>query len=221
MRAFVDVTLSQSDKRLIFIFLFVFIIIFILIGLIGVVIRRITKLMETRMDYEIHEAVIKRVISTPEQLRKYGSIKNRRRFFLESIPVFCIIIASVIAYLVNSFVTGKWADTYFANFGDLFYQWDWDNAVMVKVFGFEVLSEWPAVSNAPHIEVAHIGSYVLCLLWILAMVYLAIVTQAFIARGFLLNRRCHTVFGKSLEGFNYFQDDKEKGAPNVDSTPKK
>jgi len=219
MRAFVDVTLSQSDKKLIFIFLFVFIVAFILLGLIGVLIRRVTKIMETRMDYEIHEAVIRRVISTPEQLRKYGSIKNRRRFFVESIPVFCILIASVLAYLVNSFVTGQWSGHYFTEFGDLFYQWDWENAVRVKVFGIELLSEWPAASNVPHFDMAHLGSYILCILWIGAVVYFAIVIQAFMARGILLNTRCRTVFGKSLEGFNYFKDGNEKGA--TDSTPNK
>lgn len=221
MRTFVDVTLSQSDKKLIFIFLFVFIVVFILLGLIGVLIRRITLIMETRMDYEIHEAVIRRVISTPEQLRKYGSIKNRRRFFVEAIPVFCILIASVLAYLVTSFITGKWSGSYFADFGDLFYAWDWDNAVRVKVFGIELLSEWPATSNVPHFELEHLGSYILCILWLTAVGYFVVVTQAFMARGILLNRRCRTVFGKSLEGFNYFQDEKEKGAPIPESTPKK
>ena len=173
------------------------------------------------MDYEIHEAVIRRVISTPEQLRKYGSIKNRRRFFVESIPAFLIILVSVIAYVINAFVTGKWTNTYFKEFGDFFYQWDWENAPTVKVFGVKVLSEWPATTNVPHFELEHLGSYILCILWLAATIYFAIVIQAFIARGFLLNRRCRTVFGKSLEGFNYFQDDKEKGAPVTDNTPKK
>lgn len=222
MRSFVDLTLNENDKKLLFIFLFIFIILFIILGLIGVLIRRISKLMASRMDYEIHEAVTYRVITTPGQLRKYGRAKNRRRFFIESLPVFGIIVASALTYVVNSLITGSWADDYFGNFGKLFYQWDWANEDnFVTFWGLKLLAQWPPVSNVPTFTLEHLGSYVLCVLWILAIIYFVVVTQAFISRAFMLNRRCHTVFGKSLEGFNYFQDDKEKGAPIPEDASKK
>ncbi|MBR5991098.1 MAG: hypothetical protein IK034_04665, partial [Bacilli bacterium] len=72
MRTFVEFALSENDKRLLFILLIVFLIIFLILGLIGVLIRTISRAFSRRIDYEIHEAVTSRVITTPEQLKKYG-----------------------------------------------------------------------------------------------------------------------------------------------------
>ena len=96
MRYYVEFALSENDKRLLFILLIVFLIIFLLLGLLGVLIRTISKAFSRRIDYEIHEAVTNRVITTPEQLKKYGRAKNNRLFFKQAIPPFIILAASLL-----------------------------------------------------------------------------------------------------------------------------
>lgn len=214
MISFVEMTLSQNDKRLLFVLLIVFVILFILLGLIGALIRKVSGTFARRMDYEIHDAVTKRVIKTPEQLKKYGRIKNRRRFFMEAIPPFLIALASLLIFLVSAFITGVWTRDYFGEFSTLLYLWDWaDPDIHTSFFGLDIIREFPPLINEPHFVMEYLPSYILVPTWITAIVYYLIVIQAYIARWSMTNKRAHTVFEKSLDGFNHFKDE-EKGTVN-------
>jgi len=211
-------TLNQSDKRLLYILLIVFVILFIILGLIGALIRKVSSIFAARMDYEMHEAVTRRIIETPEQLKKYGRAKNRRRFFIEAIPPFCIALASVLIYLICSFATGIWSRDYFKEFSNLFFVWDWsDPTIHSKFFGFDIVSDFPPLIHGPQFFIEELPSYILVPVWLTAIIYYIVVIQAFVARWGMVNRRAHTVFEKSLENFNHYDDQKKdtnNGAQN-------
>ena len=211
MNSFVEMTLSQNDKRLLFVLLIVFVILFVLLGLIGALIRKVSTTFAARMDYEIHEAVTRRVIETPEQLKRYGRAKNRRRFFIEAIPPFCIALLSLLIYLVTSFATGIWARDYFKEFTSLFFVWDWASpTIHTKLFGIDVISDFPPLLHGPQFFVEELPSYILVPVWCTSIIYYIVVIQAYVARSSMLNKRAHTVFEKSLEGFNHFDDIQKK-----------
>ena len=181
---FVDFTLSDNDKKLLIVLLFV----------IGWLIRFVTVRFEGRMDYEIHDAVIYRVIQTPEQLRKYGRKKNNRLFVKANLIPFFIALTSLLIWIIYSAIDHVWARDYFGEFSTLLFNFDWSNENCHTVV-------WGA----------YWGSYLLVPLWLIAIIWYAVNTQAYIARELQLNKRMHTVFEKSLDDFNYFDDVKAQG----------
>lgn len=219
MRFLVGLTLNESDRRLLIILLVVVLLLFLLLGLLGMAIRAITLRMSRRMDYEIHDAVIYRVIQTPEALSKYGRKKNQALFFKQSVPPFLIALFSFLFYLVYGGISRNWGQNFFGEFDALFYHFDWGNPDnFVKVFGMTLLAQWPPVSSEPSFEASRWASYVLVPLWLVSIGYYLVVCQAYFARAYLLNRRTHTVFEKSLEDFNFFDDVKATSVPPVQGT---
>jgi hypothetical protein len=189
----------------------------LILGLIGVLIRTISRTFSRRIDYEIHEAVTSRVITTPEQLKKYGIAKNNRLFFKQAIPPFLIMALSLLMYLIYSFASGIWAEDYFGHFSSLLYTWDWANPENYADFwGLTLLRRWPPLLNEPHFVAEYWGAYILVPLWLTAGIYYLVVIQAYVARAMMVEKRSHTVFEKSLEDFNYFNDTK-KDAPAQDA----
>ena len=102
MKAFIDFAMNENDKRLLIVLLFILVFLFLIIGLIGALIRFVTIRFGKRMDYELHEVLIYRVISTPEQLKKYGNIKNNRYLVRRCIPPFLIAFLSLIVWIAYS-----------------------------------------------------------------------------------------------------------------------
>ncbi len=216
MRTFVSVTLNDSDRRLLIILLVIALIVFLLIGALGMLIRYLNKRMSRRMDYEIHDAVVYRVIQTPEQLSKYGRAKNRQLFWKQASPAYLIAIASLIFYIAYSLICKNWKEDYWGNFSTLFYQFDWGNPDnYANVFGITLLAKWPEAIRVPSWHNEYWASYILVPLWIISVIYYLVACQAFLARAFLLNKRTHTVFEKNLDDFNFF-DDIKNGAPTME-----
>ena len=212
MRFLVDFTLSENDKRLLIVLLCILVLLFIIVGLIGVLIRFVTIRFSKRMDYEVHEAVVYRVISSPEQLRKYGDEKNNRFLIKTSLIPFFIGLFSLLIWIIYSAVYHSWARNYFGEFSTLLVNFDWGNPDNYAVFwGINLLRQWPAVVSTPTWVGEFWGSYLLVPLWLTAIIWYAVVIQAYIARAIRLNRLCHSIFEKSLEDFNYFEDDKIQG----------
>lgn len=208
----VDFTLTDNDKKLLVVLLFVLILLFIVVGLLGWLIRFVSVRFEGRMDYEIHDAVVYRVIQSPEQLRKYGRKKNNRLYVKANLIPFFVAIASLLVWIIYSAIDHSWARNYFGEFSTLLFNFDWSNEnCHTVVWGIRVLSRWPDLVSSPHWVNACWGSYLLVPLWLIAIIWYAVNTQAYIARELQLNKRMHTVFEKSLDDFNYFDDVKAQG----------
>lgn len=214
MKFLVGITLNESDRRLLITLLIVILLLFLLLGLLGMVIRAITIRMSKRMDYEIHDTVVYRVIQTPEALAKYGRKKNRALFFTQCVPPFLLGIVALLFYVAYGAITENWGQDFFGEFGSLFYHFDWSNPEnFTKIFGLTFLAQFPPVLKSPHFEVEYWASYTLVPLVLVTAIYYLVNCQAYFARAYLLNRRTHTVFEKSLEDFNFFDEVKATSVP--------
>jgi len=200
-----DFTINEGDKRLLIVLLVFSLLFLLIIGLVGILIRFLTNRFSGRMDYEIQAAVRYRVIHTPEQLWKYGLIKNRRRFFKEaSIPVL-IALFSFFFWLGYSAISGIWSRNYFGEFGTIFFLWDFgDPDSYVNFWGMTLLAKVPPLISSPHLVAEYWVSYILVPLWLIAIGWYVVNIWSYVARLTLLRRRMHTIFEKGLENFNYF-----------------
>ncbi len=207
MKYLVDFSLNESDKRLLIILLVVMVFLFIIIGLIGALIRFVTVRFGKRMDYEVHEAVVLRVITTPEQLKKYGNIKNNRQLIKMAVVPFAIGFVSLLIWIINSTIYGIWARDYFGEFSTLLFNFDWGNPNnFVNFWGLTLLAKWPDLLSSPTWHNEYWGSYILVPLWLTAIVWYLVVIQAYLARAARLNKLSHSIFEKSLDDFDYFDD---------------
>lgn len=207
MRYLIDFALNENDKRLLIILLFIMVFLFIIIGLIGALIRYVTIKFGRRMDYEVHEATVLRVIQTPEQLKKYGKIKNNRYLIRATLPPFLIAVVSLLVWITYSTIYGIWSRDYFGEFSTLLFSFDWGNPDnYVNFWGLTLLARWPSLSSSPTWINAYWGSYILVPMWLTSIIWYAVVIQGFLARWSRLNKLSHSIFEKSLEDFNYFDD---------------
>ncbi len=207
MKTLIDFSLNESDKRLLIVLLVIMIFLFIIVGLIGALIRFVTIRFGKRMDYEVHEAVVLRVITTPEQLKKYGGIKNNRYLVRMSIPPFVLAFLSLIVWILYSTIYGVWARNYFGEFSTLLFNFDWSNPNnFVNFWGLTLLAKWPDLLSSPTWNNAYWGSYLLVPLWLASIVWYIVVIQAYLARKARLNKLSHSIFEKSLDDFNFFDD---------------
>ena len=201
---------NDTDTKLLIILIFVLIIAFILLALIGMAIRKVNKLFQKRMDNEIHDVCVYRIVQNAGELKKYGIKKNNYLFMKQiSIP-FLILLVSLIIYFIYAGLTNNWNEDYFGHFGTLFFQWDFGNPDNYSnFFGLTLLSSWPALSNTPTWHNEYWASYILVPLWLISICYTIVVSQAYVSRFLQLNKRCRTVFDKNLDDFNFYDDIKK------------
>lgn len=219
MKTFIDFAMNENDKRLLIVLLFILVFLFLIIGLIGALIRFVTIRFGKRMDYELHEVLIYRVISTPEQLKKYGNIKNNRYLVRKCTPPFLIAFLSLIVWIAYSVVYGQWARDYFKEFSTLLFTFDWGNPDnFVNFWGLNLLAKWPDLLNSPTWYNEYWGSYILVPLWLVAISWYVVVIQAYLARWSRVNKLSHSVFEQGLDNFNYY-DDMKKGNPLPPNPP--
>lgn len=200
---------GDSDRHLLIIAIVFLVVIFLLLGLLGMAIRATTSAMGKKMDDELHDAVIHRVIDNPKQLLRYGRIKNGRVFFKSALPALAVLLVSIILYVSYAGATGNWHEDFLGHFSTLFWTWDWDDpSCWSNFWGLTLLSGWPPLESSPHWVNEYWASYILVPLWTASIVLFALSVQAWIARLLLLHRRVHSVYGKSLEGFNFYDEEK-------------
>lgn len=214
MNALVGITLNENDRRLLVIFLIVLLVLFIILGLVGMAIRSLFISQGKRVDNELHDAVVYRVIGSPEALKKYGRKKNAQLFVRQSSPAILIGFFLLAFYLVYSSISGEWAVDHFSRFGTLFYEYDWeDESIYVTLWGMRLLNEWPPLVHGPYLDPEYWASYVIVPLLLVFVVYYLVASMAYLSRTIMLNRRARSVYEKTLEGYNFYdalKGDKEK-----------
>lgn len=218
----IDVSLNESDRRLLIVLLIILVLLLVIIGLVGMLIRHVTNVLSKRMDNEIHDVVVYRVVGDPKSLKKYGNIKNNRLFFRQALVPFLIALVSLLIYIIYSATTNSWTEDYFGAFSTLLFKWDWSNPDNYGVFwGMTLLTKWPDLIATPSWHWDYWASYLLVPLWLTSIIYYAIVVQAYIARLSLLHKRCRSVYEKNLDGFKFYDNDPLKRGTAVPpaSTP--
>lgn len=210
IRILASIQLSDTDKKALIILLVILVIALLVIGLLGMAIRATMIHQAKRADSMMHDVAISHVIDNPRAFRKFGFKKNNRALYRDSLIPFLIALVATITWIIYNIATSDWSKNVFADCNDLFFSYDWtgtkEDPVFVKVFGLTLLSRWPDVTHYPEFKIEHLCSYIVAFLYVCSALYMAYVCQAYISRAFMINRRSHEIFHKSLEGFNANED---------------
>ena len=210
------ISLSDSDKRIIFSILLIFIVALVLVGLLGYVLFRIVKFQGKKIDSLVHDVVVTKVITDKKHFLKYGRYKNWALFFKQAyIPVLIIIFAFIILIIHNS-ITNNWTYNPFSTvdgFGTLFFTWKpsgkYTGGILIK-FAELVLD------NTPHFVAEGWAGYIFGPCILVGGVWYLIASGALLGRTIMLYKRSREVFEKSLDGYRQSEtyDTKESNEEN-------
>ena len=211
---YIEVSMSDNDRKLMIVLIVILVLFFILLGLIGMLIRFTMQQQAKHIDTYMHDPVVYRVVADPQHFRKFGHQVNHRLLYRQALVPFILGFASLLFYLIYAGATGTWAEDYFGHCSTLFFTWKWnDPSIYAKFWGVTLLTRWPDLQTSPAPNVAYWASYVLVPLWLITIVYFLVVIQAYFARFLMINRRSRTIYEKSLEGYNFYSTMGGYGVP--------
>lgn len=179
--SFVEVSLSESDKRSLILLLIIFAIFFILLGLIGVLVYKTMKWQGKKAESYMYNAVMGRVVKDEKHFRRLAFKKNWRLFYQQTFIPFCILLLATIVWLIFSIVNESWNENIYADFGDLFFVFDWSNAT-TKVFGLTLLADWPELVRGPAPVIEHLCAYIDVPIAVIGIVSYLVAGQATLSR---------------------------------------
>ena len=198
--------LSENDKRLILALLLVLILFFVLIGYLGMLIIKVMRWQGKRLDSEVADVLVTRVITNRKHFLPYARKKNWRIFFRSAVIPILILFTAFIVLLVRNIIQNDFSYNPFNHhdgFGTLLFLWDFQNPdCYTRVFGLTVLSEWPPLINEPHVVAEAWCGYVFVPLIIIGGLWYLWVLQSLISRTIRMYKLSRTAFTKNLENFN-------------------
>ena len=196
------ISLSDSDKRLIFALVLIFIVVIAFIGLLGYILKKFMKWQSKKIDSLVHDAVVTKVVNDKKHFIKYGRSKNWAYFFKQAyIPVIIIIVGFIVLIIHNS-IENNWSYNPFSTydgFGTLFFTWklsgEYTDGSLIK-FAKLVLD------NTPHFDAKAWAGYIFGPCVLVGGTWYLIAASALLSRTVMLYRRARTVYEKSLDGFH-------------------
>lgn len=206
------VTLSDSDKRLIFALVLIFIVVIAFIGLLGYILRRFMKWQSKKIDSLVHDAVVTKVVNDKKHFIKYGRSKNWAYFFKQAYIPVIIIIVSFIVLIIHNSIENNWSYNPFSTydgFGTLFFTWklsgEYTDGSLIK-FAKLVLD------NTPHFDAIAWAGYIFGPCVLVGGTWYLIAASALLSRTIMLYKRARSVYEKSLDG--YRQDEANNTTEN-------
>ncbi len=221
MNAFVGIQFSETDKKALIILLILLVIAILIIGLIGVAVRATMHYQAKRADAMMHDVAVTHVIDNPRSFRRFGFKKNNRALYRDSLLPFLVFVSAILIWIIWNLFVNRWGENVFAISDELFIHMKWDNSqypaedpLFVKVFGIYVFARWPeAMEGYPAFHVENLVAYLVAFLYVVCIVWYAVICQAYLARFFRIQRLSTSIYEKSLEGF--------KAQQNIEITPDK
>ena len=215
------VALSENDKRLLIALLLVLILFFVLIGYLGMLITKVMKWQGKRLDNEVADVIVTRVITNRKQFLPYARKKNWRIFFKSAVIPILIILTAFIVLLIRDIIEKDFSYNPFNHkdgFGTVLFLWDFSNPdSYTKVFGLTILAEWPPLLNEPHVVAEAWCGYVFVPLIIVGGLWYLWVLQSLISRTIRMYKLARIAFDKHLDTFN--QTDALSNAINKANNP--
>lgn len=216
------ISLSETDKRVIFVLLLLFIVVLVIFGYIGLLITRVMRWQGKRVDQFTHDVVITRVIDNKKDFVKYANKKNWVWFFKQAWIPLTIILISVLILVIRNAVTRDWSYDLFdyktTGFGTIMFIWNFGDPNIYKTFfGIKLIADWPPLISTPHWSWDAWCSYLVVPGFIVGGVWYLIALQCVVARTIRIHQLKHSVFDKSLE--NYNQNDPQNMLNNNMNNP--
>ena len=197
-------SLSDSDKRLIFSLLLIVIVILVLIALLGFILVKVMKWQAKKMDTLIHDVVVYKVITDKKALMKYGRAKNWAYFFKQAYIPLLIIIFGIIMLIIRCSIANDWNYHFFSTqngFGTIF--WTWKASGTFSGTDYDLIRfQQIVLDNTPHLVGDAWASYIAGPCFFGGGLWYVISVMSLLSRTFMLYKRSKEVFEKSLDGFN-------------------
>ncbi len=195
--------ISEDSKRLIIALLFILIVLFVIIGCIGIIIKKVMKKQAQGADDMMYDVIRAGLFNEKKKLIRFGIKKNHLVFFKQAwIPFIIMCVASLIL-LLYCLTMNNWDVNIFDNqtegIGTLFHVFDWANTPKTKIFGIEVISDWPPLLTSPHWSWQAWGSYIFVPAMFVGLLWFMICVQAYIAREFRIYKIAKKVFSRSID----------------------
>ncbi len=200
--------LSENDKRVLIAFLLVFVLIIIFIAFIGSLIVRTMKKQGLKLDNEVSDAVITRVVKDKKHFKRYARKKNQKLLFTHARIALTIIMASCLILVIRNLIFG-WNYNPFAienGFSSLLFIWDFnDPECYSEFFNITLLSKWPPLINTPHFTIDAWAAYLFVPGIIVGGIWYLVAIQGFLARWLRINKLADSIYLKDLSEFNQNQ----------------
>ncbi|MBE6133479.1 MAG: hypothetical protein E7178_02295 [Erysipelotrichaceae bacterium] len=201
------VSLSETDKRVIFILLLLIIVTLVILGYLGLLVTRIMKWQGRRVDNFTHDVVVTKVIDNKKDFLRYARKKNWVWFFKQAWKPLTIILVAFLFLLIHHLITRDWTYDLFEHtktgFGTLLFIWDFNDPNIYKeFFGVRIIADWPPIISKPHWQWEAWVSYIFVPAVIIGGVWYLISVQCVVARTIRIHQLKHTVFDKTLENYN-------------------
>ncbi len=201
------ISLSETDKRVIFVLLLLIIITLVIFGYIGLLITRVMRWQGRRVDQFTHDVVVTKVIDNKKDFVRYARKKNWVWFFKQAWKPLTIILLAFILLIIHNAVTRDWSYDVFdhekTGFGTLLFIWDFNDPDIYKeFFGIKLIADWPPIISTPHWEWDAWCSYIFVPAVFIGGGWYLVALQCVVARTIRIYQLKHSVFDKSLENYN-------------------
>ncbi|MCQ2772425.1 MAG: hypothetical protein MJ238_04025 [Bacilli bacterium] len=202
----ISLEMSESDRKLLVALLVVFVVLLFLAGFIGMLIRYVSNKMGERVITEIAEPIKYHILPNEKAAMKYAKIKNARLFVKESTPALLTLLGVLILWIIYSLFTlghGGFTTNHFGIAGELLFRFEfvWEK----NAIGTYSLMQINKVNN-PTFMIEHLASYIIAILIIISVLYLIVMSQAYLARGQEMRKAIRSAYKKTLDGFNFYDD---------------
>ena len=210
------ISLSETDKRVIFVLLLVIIVTLVIFGYIGLIVTRVMKWQGKRVDQFTHDVVVTKVIDNKKDFVRYARKKNWVWFFKQAWKPLTIILIASLFLIIRNAITGDWGYNVFdhqkTGFGTLLFIWDINDPNIYKeFFGIRLIADWPPLISTPHWSWDAWVSYIFVPAIFVGGIWYLIALQCVVARTIRIYQLKHSVFDKSLD--NYNQNDPRSNMP--------
>ena len=195
--------MSEDSKRLIIALLFALIVIFIIVGCIGLIVKKVMKKQGEGADNMMYDVIRAGIFNKKSDLIKFGFKKNNIVFFKQAWKPFIVMLSASLILVLYCLIMNNWDVNIFDNntegIGTLFHVFDWQHVERTKVFGYEIISDWPPILTKPHWSWYAWGSYLFVPAMAVGLLWFMFCVQAFIARSFRIFKVAKKVFSRTID----------------------
>jgi len=201
------ISLSETDKRVIFVLLLLIIVTLVIFGYIGLLITRVMRWQGKRVDNYTHDVVVTKVINNKKDFVRYANKKNWVWFFKQAWKPLTIILIAFLFLVIRNAIARDWNYNLFdhkkTGFGTLLFVWDFtDPNIYKEFFGIRLIADWPPLINTPHWEWDAWVSYLFVPAVFIGSIWYLIALQCVVARTIRIWQLKHSIFDKSLDNYN-------------------
>lgn len=195
--------MSEDTKRLLIALLFALIIFFIIVGCIGLIVKKVMKRQAQGADDMMYDVIRAGIFKKKSELIKFGIKKNHIVFFRHAWKAFIVMASASVILLLYCLIMNNWDVNIFdyknEGIGTLFHVFDWKNVPKTKVFGIELISDWPPLLSSPHWSWYAWGPYIFVPGMLVGLIWFMFSVQAYIARSFRILKIAKKVFSRSID----------------------